>query len=301
VTSERIEALAAGLAAGKALSDADADALAASADILTLGMLADEARRRRHGARTSYVRVAEVTLPQQADGLIIPAAAGEIRVTAEASAIEAWLPALRGVAQSAAAVPVTACSLADLQRQARSAGTPLLDLLRSIRRAGATSIAEAPLDLIDEPEAALEAVREAGLGLARLTIHRPADAAARLSLIRKAAELQHALGWLRSFAPLPRSWSASSPTTGYEDVRQIALARLVADNIPSIQVDWSLYGPKLAQVALTVGADDLDAVSAIDDESEGRRRAPLEEVRRNIRAAALEPVERDGDYRRMRG
>ncbi len=90
---------------------------------------------------------------------------------------------------------------------------------------------------------------------------------ARVALILRAAELQHALGWLPSFAPLPRSWSAASPTTGYEDVRQIALARLLADNIPSIQVDWSLYGPKLAQVALTVGADDLDAVSALDDES----------------------------------
>ena len=119
------------------------------------------------------------------------------------------------------------------------------------------------------------------------------------SYIQRAAALQHALGWLRSFAPLPRSWAAASPTTGYEDVRQIALARLLADNIPSIQVDWSLYGPKLAQVALTFGADDLDAVPGRDDESEGRRRATLEEVRRNIQAAALVPVERDGAYGRI--
>ena len=82
-------------------------------------------------------------------------------------------------------------------------------------------------------------------------------------------------------------------------MRQDALARLLAPNIPSIQVDWSLYGPKLAQVALTVGADDVDRVSAIDDLREGRRRAPLEEIRRNIRAAALTPVERDGAYRRL--
>ena len=154
--------------------------------------------------------------------------------------------------------------------------------------------------MLDEAEAALEAVREAGLGLARLTVQRQADRPRRASRsILRAAELQHALGWLPSFAPLPRSWSAASPTTGYEDVRQVALARLLADNIPSIQVDWSLYGPKLAQVALTVGADDLDAVSALDDESEGRRRAPLEEVRRNIQAAALVPVERDGAYGRI--
>jgi aminodeoxyfutalosine synthase len=66
--------------------------------------------------------------------------------------------------------------------------------------------------------------------------------------------------------------------------------------VPSIQVDWSLYGPKLAQVALTVGADDVDGVSAEDDMSEGARRAPLEEIRRNIVAAGQDPVERNGRF-----
>jgi 2-iminoacetate synthase ThiH len=66
--------------------------------------------------------------------------------------------------------------------------------------------------------------------------------------------------------------------------------------VSSIQVDWGQYGPKLAQVALLFGADDLDGVSPVDDQSEGRRRAPLEEVRRNIEAASLRPVERDGRF-----
>jgi aminodeoxyfutalosine synthase len=87
-----------------------------------------------------------------------------------------------------------------------------------------------------------------------------------------------------------------APTTGYEDIKRVALARLIVDNVPSIQVDWAAYGPKLAQVALTVGADDIDAVSADDDTSAGRRRAPLEEIRRNIRAAGQEPVERNGRF-----
>ena len=86
------------------------------------------------------------------------------------------------------------------------------------------------------------------------------------------------------------------PTTGYDDVKRVALARLIVDNMPSIQVDWSLYGPKLAQVALTVGADDVDGVSAEDETGQGRRRAPLEEIRRNIRAAGQEPVERNGRF-----
>ena len=74
----------------------------------------------------------------------------------------------------------------------------------------------------------------------------------------------------------------------------VAIARLAVPNVPSIQVDWQRYGPKLAQVALTFGADDIYGVSPSDEASEGRRRAPLEEIRRNIESAGFEPVERDG-------
>ena len=59
----------------------------------------------------------------------------------------------------------------------------------------------------------------------------------------------------------------------------------------SIEVDWSLYGPKLAQVALTFGADHLDAVPATSDAQLGPRRATVEDVERNIRAAGFEPHE----------
>ena len=90
--------------------------------------------------------------------------------------------------------------------------------------------------------------------------------------------------------------NAFRPTTGYDDVKTVAIARLAAPNIPTIQVDWLRYGPKLAQVALTFGADDLDGVTPSDDAPEGRRRAPLEEVRRNIEAAGFMPAERDGRF-----
>ena len=299
MTSDRWDGLAARLAAGDALDTGDMAALAATTDILTLGTLADEARRRRHAAEVTYVRVADVDLPAANDAPVIPPAAREVRVRASASTLAPRLHALHEIVKAAGRVPVSACSLADLEAHARTTGRPLLNILRGIRGTGVTSIAEAPIDLLVDARAALEAVRDAGLRLARLTVQRHAERGERVAVITKAAELQRALGWLPSFAPLPRAWPAAAPTTGYEDVRQVALARLLADNIPSIQVDWALYGPKLAQVALTVGADDLDAVSAVDDESEGRRRAPLEEVRRNIQAAALVPVERDGAYGRI--
>jgi aminodeoxyfutalosine synthase len=79
-------------------------------------------------------------------------------------------------------------------------------------------------------------------------------------------------------------------------VKQIALARVITENIESIQVDWSLYGPKLAQFALTTGANDVDGVAAVDSGILGTRRSPIEEIRGNIRSAALDPVERNGRF-----
>jgi len=79
----------------------------------------------------------------------------------------------------------------------------------------------------------------------------------------------------------------------------VALARVVVEEIPSIQVDWALYGPKLAQVALTAGADDVDNVAAVDPGILGTRRSPLEEIKGNIKAAFLEPVERDALFRAL--
>jgi aminodeoxyfutalosine synthase len=104
------------------------------------------------------------------------------------------------------------------------------------------------------------------------------------------------VGGFKAFAPLPRTMSIAEPTTGYDDVKQIALARLFVENIDSIQVDWPLYGPKLAQVALTMGADDVDGVAAVDPGVLGTRRSPIEEIRGNIRAASLEPVERNARF-----
>ena len=68
-------------------------------------------------------------------------------------------------------------------------------------------------------------------------------------------------------------------------MKAIALARILLD-VPHVQVDWTVHGPKLAQVALTFGADDVDNVSALDEVAEARRRAPLEEIRRIPRSLA---------------
>jgi aminodeoxyfutalosine synthase len=275
-------------------TDADLTTLATSHDIISLGMAADEVRRQRHGLRTTFVRVAQVDATP-GSAVTFPAAAGEVRIVGLPASRADAVARVREVVAAAGQTPVSAYSLVDLEQVASADQVPLRTFLEDLAAAGLELVAEAPFDRLRDPRMAIEEVNIAGLALARLTIQTlpTADVAA---LYRRVAALQHDVGVVKAFAPLPRAINPAVPTTGYDDVRRVALARLFVANIPSIQVDWSLYGPKLAQVALTVGADDVDAVSPLDDSGEGRRRAPLEEVMRNIRAASQEPLERDGRF-----
>jgi aminodeoxyfutalosine synthase len=276
------------------VSSGDLSTLAASHDIISIGMQADAVRREKHGSRTTFLRVAVVDAAP-GSSLAWPSGAGELRITGVPASRTAALARVREVAAAAKGVPVSGFALSDLEELAARESATLREILEELHAAGLELISEAPFDKLHDARRSIEEVNIAGLALARLTIHKlpSADAA---SWLKQIADLQHAVAVIRAFAPLPREVNPAVPTTGYDDVKRVALARLAVTNVPSIQVDWSLYGPKLAQVALTVGADDVDAVSAEDDMREGHRRAPLEEIRRNIRAASQEPVERNGRF-----
>jgi hypothetical protein len=276
------------------VTDAELLAFAAGHDIISLGIAADEARRRLHGARTTFVRVADVDAAPGTP-VAVPEQAGEIRLVGVPDTRAAAARRVGEVAASAGGRPVSGFSLADLESLAGREGVTLRALLEALAAVGLELVAEAPFDRLRDPRRSIEEVNIAGLRLARLTIHQlPSSDIA--ELYTQIDALQSRVGVVQAFAPLPRRASPAAPTTGYEDVKRVALARLFLSDVPSIQVDWSLYGPKLTQVALTVGANDIDAVSPVDDLSEGRRRATLEEVRRNIRSAGLDPVERDGRF-----
>jgi aminodeoxyfutalosine synthase len=277
-----------------AVSDVELATLATTSDIINLGMLADEERRRRHGTRTTFVRVATISAVPGSP-VHIPAAAGELRIEGAPSSRATAIQRVREVVAAAGTVAISGYSLADLEQMAAREAVTLRALLEELRAAGLELVAEAPVDLMQSARRSIEEVNIGGLTLGRLTVHRLQDPNM-ISLLKSVVELQRQVGVVRAFAPLPRTVNPAVPTTGYEDIKRIALARLVVENVPSIQVDWALYGPKLAQVALTVGADDVDGVSAEDDMSEGRRRAPLEEIRRNIVAAGQDPVERNGRF-----
>jgi len=277
-----------------AVNEMEAEAILAEPNLIAVGVRGDEDRRRRHGTKTTFVRVLEVHADAVPSALPASASAGEIRVTGKPASIAAAIAAVKAARAVAATTAVTAFSLADLLDLAGGSTGGLTDLAAQLAAAGLEMVAEAPIDLLPDAPATVRAARDGGLQVPRLTVHN-APQEARVRLAALARDVQSAAGGVRVFAPLPRVTSIAHPTTGYDDVKVIAMARLLAANIDSIQVDWPLYGPKLAQVALTMGADDVDGISPMEGVL-GRRRSPIEEIRGNITAAGLEAIERDGRF-----
>ena len=253
--------------AGEKLTAAELDELA-TVDVLSLGMLADDVRRARVGDTVTYARDAET------------------RLTTLPATLDEALAAIR--AAKGAAQEVIGFSLADIVD--RNWG-PLVEVLTQLAKAGLTGIAEAPVDRIADMPRALQAATDAGLPVLCLSLQKPWTGS-RTDYVLEVRAIVEQFPSIQTVAPLPREQSIAVPTTGYDDVRAVALARLALPTVKRIQVDWSQYGPKLAQVALTFGANDLDRVSTVDDESLGKRRTSAEDVRRNVAAAGFTAIER---------
>ncbi|TCP59346.1 de-hypoxanthine futalosine cyclase [Tumebacillus sp. BK434] len=123
-------------------------------------------------------------------------------------------------------------------------------------------------------------------------------------------DLQDKTGGFQTFIPL--SWHPDNTelikkfphlhiSTGFEDLKVIAVARLMLDNIDHIKTYWMQVGEKLAQTALWFGADDLDG-NVVEEKiyhaagaqtSQGMAKADLVKL---IRDAGRMPVERDTLY-----
>jgi aminodeoxyfutalosine synthase len=129
----------------------------------------------------------------------------------------------------------------------------------------------------------------------------------RVDHLVKLRELQDETGGFVTFIPLafhPDNTALSHipKTTGFMDIKQIAISRLMLDNIPHIKAYWIMMTPSVAQIALRFGADDIDG-TVVEEKiyhdagattSQGMRRG---ELLRLIRKAGREPVERDTLYR----
>jgi aminodeoxyfutalosine synthase len=122
-------------------------------------------------------------------------------------------------------------------------------------------------------------------------------------------ELQDETHGFKTFIPLAFH-SANTPleylpeTTGYDDLKNIAISRLILDNFPHIKSYWIMVGTKIAQMALQFGADDIDgtvveekithAAGAVTPQAISRA-----DLVRMIKEIGCVPVERDTLYEKL--
>lgn len=116
-------------------------------------------------------------------------------------------------------------------------------------------------------------------------------------------------GYFQTIIPLPFFPDESElehlpGPTGLENLRTLAMSRLMLDNFPHVKAFWIMQTLGMAQVMLENGADDLDGTVVWYDITKVGKRSTHQEVsvsdlRRAIREAGFEPVERDTLYRRV--
>ncbi|MGQ9575676.1 MAG: aminofutalosine synthase MqnE [Thermoguttaceae bacterium] len=137
-------------------------------------------------------------------------------------------------------------------------------------------------------------------------------AAHRVDHLLRLRELQDQTGGFQGFIPLAFHPAGTQlgrlvprRPTAMEDLRVMAVSRLVLDNFDHLKAYWISLGVGTAQVALAYGADDLDGTvrhEAIHHEagSEAPESLSIDQLCTLIRQAGRQPVERDTLYRPIR-
>jgi aminodeoxyfutalosine synthase len=129
----------------------------------------------------------------------------------------------------------------------------------------------------------------------------------RVDHLIKLREVQDDTGGFQTFIPLafhPDNTPLQHipKTTGFDDIKNIAVSRLMLDNIPHIKAYWVMMTGRIAQVAQRFGADDLDGTVVEEKIYHDAGATTSQSLRRGelltlIRRAGREPVERDTLYR----
>src|SRR5579884_1403484 len=129
----------------------------------------------------------------------------------------------------------------------------------------------------------------------------------RVDHLLKLRALQDETGGFQTFIPLAFH-PDNTPlrhipkTTGFMDIKEIAVSRLMLDNIPHIKAYWVMMTPKVAQIAQRFGANDIDGTVVEERIYHDAGATTAQSLRRTellrlIREAGREPVERDTAYR----
>lgn len=130
----------------------------------------------------------------------------------------------------------------------------------------------------------------------------------RIDHLLRLRALQDATQGFNAFIPLKyrnfgNSLSAIGEVSIVDDLRTLAMSRLILDNLPHIKAYWVMYGKQTTELALSFGADDIDGT--IDDTTkiysmagaeEQRPRMSVADMRAMVSRVGFRAVERDTLY-----
>lgn len=130
----------------------------------------------------------------------------------------------------------------------------------------------------------------------------------RIDHLLRLRALQGATQGFNAFIPLKyrnfgNSLSAIGEVSIVDDLRTLAMSRLILDNVPHIKAYWVMYGKQTTELALSFGADDIDGT--IDDTTkiysmagaeEQRPRMSVADMRAMVSRVGFRAVERDTLY-----
>lgn len=130
----------------------------------------------------------------------------------------------------------------------------------------------------------------------------------RVDHLLRLRQLQDETSGINAFIPLKyrnfgNSMSAIGEVSVVDDLRTLAMSRLILDNVPHIKAYWVMYGQQTTEMALSFGADDIDGT--IDDSTkiysmagadDKRPRMSVEQMRQMASRAGFRAVERDTHY-----
>jgi len=234
-----------------------------------------------------------------------------------------YLEMLRGIKRLRPAVHLQAFTAVEVAHLSDRAGLNVADTLLALKEAGLGSLpgggAEVFSPRIRQNLCPEKLSPEGWLGVAQ-TAHRLGlnsnatmlyghletleERVDHLIRLRQAQDETH--GFLAfiplAFHPQNTGLSELSGPSAIDDLKTLAVSRLLLDNIPHLKAFWVMLGPKLAQISLCFGVDDVDGTvmeerithMAGAQTPQGLTRAQLRGL---IREAGCEPVERDTLYR----
>lgn len=235
---------------------------------------------------------------------------------------------IRRIKEIMPTVAIKAFTAVELNYMIRQAGLTLEQGLSLLKEAGMESIPGGGAEIF-APEIRTKICPQKGSAEEWLALHRTAhglgiDSNAtmlyghiesiehRIDHLMSIRELQDATGGINAFIPLKfrsanNSMSELGETSVTDDLRTLAMSRLLLDNVAHIKAYWVMYGKATTELALAFGADDIDGT--IDDSTkiysmagaaDTRPTMSVEDIERICSAAGFTAVERDTHYNEIK-